>query len=107
MKLSTHLVTTAAMLGLFAGAGYAQDSGATLFQSRCQMCHGADGRADTPTGKAFKVPNLHDPAVAKMSDADLTSVITKGRNKMPAFGTRLSSPQIDSLVAYIRTLQKQ
>lgn len=107
MKLSTPLLTTAAMLILFSSAAYAQDSGATLFQSRCQMCHGADGKGDTPTGKAFKVPNLHDPAVAKMSDADLTAVITKGKNKMPAFGTRLSSPQIDSLVAFIRTLQKQ
>lgn len=106
-KLSTQLVTAAAILILFSSAAYAQDSGATLFQSRCQMCHGADGKADTPTGKAFKVPNLHDPAVVKMSDAEITTVITKGKNKMPAFGTRLSSPQIDSLVAYIRTLQKQ
>ncbi len=107
MKLSTRLLTSAAMLILFSTACYAQDSGATLFQSRCQMCHGADGKAATPTGKAFQVPNFHDPAVVKMSDADLAGIISKGKNKMPAFGTRLSSPQIDSLVAYIRTLQKQ
>lgn len=107
MKLSNGVLSAAAILMLFSSAGYAQDSGATLFQSRCQMCHGAEGKADTPTGKAFHVPNFHDPAIVKMSDADLTSVITKGKNKMPAFGTRLTPPQIDSLVAYIRTLQKQ
>ena len=107
MKLSTQLITTAAMLILFSSVSYGQDSGATLFQSRCQMCHGADGKASTPTGKAFHVPNFHDPAVVKMSDSDLASTIAKGKNKMPAFGTRLTSPQIDSLVAYIRTLQKQ
>lgn len=107
MKLSIHLLTTAAILILFSSASYAQDNGATLFQSRCQMCHGADGKAATPTGKAFQVPDFHDPAVVKMSDADLATVITKGKNKMPAFGTRLTSPQIDSLIAYIRTLQKQ
>ncbi|HET9088069.1 MAG TPA: cytochrome c [Acidobacteriaceae bacterium] len=107
MKLSTPLVTAAAVLMMFSSAGYAQDSGDTLFQSRCQMCHGPDGKGDTPTGKAFHVPNLHDPAVAKMTDDDLKNVITKGKNKMPAFGTRLTPPQIDSLVAYIRTMQKQ
>lgn len=107
MKLSTPVITAAAVLMMFSSAGYAQDSGAALFQSRCQMCHGADGKGDTPTGKAFHVPNLHDPAIAKMTDADLAGVITKGKNKMPAFGTRLTSAQIDSLVAYIRTMQKQ
>lgn len=107
MKLSNKLLTATVMLGLFSCAAHAQDSGATLFQSRCQMCHGADGNGATPTGKAFHVPNFHDPAIVKMSDADLAGVITKGKNKMPAFGTRLSSAQIDTLVAYIRTLQKQ
>lgn len=106
MKSSSKLLSLAAVLGLLATGAYAQDTGATLFQSRCKMCHGADGKAATPTGKAFQVPSFQDPAVVKMSDADLTGVITHGKNKMPAFGTRLSSPQVESLVAYIRTLQK-
>jgi len=107
MKLSTAALTSAFLVLLLSSAAQAEDNGATLFQSHCQMCHGADGKAATPTGKAFQVPNFHDPAIVKMSDADLTAVITKGKNKMPAFGTRLTSPQIESLVAYIRTLQKQ
>ncbi|MHB8303984.1 MAG: c-type cytochrome [Acidobacteriaceae bacterium] len=106
MKPSSKLLSLGAILCLFTFAACAQDTGATLFQSRCKMCHGADGKAATPTGKAFHVPSFQDPAVVKMSDADLTGVIAHGKNKMPAFGTRLSSPQIDSLVAYIRTLQK-
>ena len=42
-----------------------------------------------------------------MSDAELANVISKGKKSMPAFGSRLTSPQIENLVSYIRTLQKQ
>lgn len=97
----------AAILCLFSAAAHAQNSGAILFQSNCLMCHGADGKGSTPTGKALKVANLHDPAMVKMSDAELANVIGKGNKSMPAFGTRLTPPQIESLVSYIRVLQKQ
>lgn len=107
MKPSTILFSAAAICILLSTPGRAQDTGANLFQSHCQMCHGPNGSADTPTGKAFHVPNFHDPAIVKMSDAELTQVITHGKNKMPAFGTRLDPPQIQSLVHFIRALQKQ
>jgi mono/diheme cytochrome c family protein len=42
-----------------------------------------------------------------MSDAELANVINKGKKAMPAFGSRLTPPQIESLLSYIRTLQKQ
>ncbi len=32
----------------------AQNSGADLYQSKCQMCHAADGSGNTPAGKAMK-----------------------------------------------------
>ncbi|MHB1936592.1 MAG: c-type cytochrome [Acidobacteriaceae bacterium] len=102
-----RLLSTAAIVCLLAAAAHAQNKGATLFQSNCLMCHGADGRGSTPMGKALKVVDLHDPAVVKMSDAELADVIGKGKQSMPAFGTRLTPPQIENLVAYIRVLQKQ
>jgi mono/diheme cytochrome c family protein len=40
-----------------------------------------------------------------MSDAQLTDVITNGKNKMPKYGS-LPPEQIKGLVAYIRTLKK-
>jgi mono/diheme cytochrome c family protein len=43
----------------------------------------------------------------KMSNAELTHVISNGKNAMPAFGSRLTPPEIESLVSYIRKLQKQ
>lgn len=106
LKQPTKVLSMAAALCLFSSVAVAQNQGTTLFQSHCEMCHGADGTG-TPTGKALKVVDLHDPAVMKASDADLATIIRKGKNMMPAFGDRLTSPQIDSLVSYIRELQKK
>ena len=107
VRSMTKLLSAAALVRLLSAAAHAQNNGATLFQSNCQMCHGADGKGSTPTGQALKVVNLHSPEVVKMSDADLATVISKGKKSMPAFGSRLTPPQIENLVSYIRTLQKQ
>ena len=84
----------------------AQDSGADLYKSKCQMCHAADGSGNTPAGKAMKARPLNSPDVLKQSDADMTAVIKKGKNKMPAFEGKLTDAQIASLIAHIHTLQK-
>src|SRR4029077_20773887 len=64
----------------------AQSDSAALFKSKCARCHGEDGSGATPTGRALKAKDLRSDEVQKNSDAELTEVITKGRNKMPAFG---------------------
>lgn len=107
MRSMTRLLSAAAIACLLSAAAHAQNKGATLFQSNCQMCHGADGKGSTPTGQAMKVANLHSAQIVKMTDAELANVISKGKNNMPAFGSRLTPPQIENLVSYIRTLQKQ
>jgi mono/diheme cytochrome c family protein len=84
----------------------AQDA-AALFKSKCALCHGEDGSGNTPTGKALKAKDLRSDEVQKKSDADLTEVITKGRNKMPPFGQKLKPEQIQQLVGYIRQLGKK
>jgi mono/diheme cytochrome c family protein len=78
---------------------------ADIYKAKCSMCHGADGKADTPGGKALKARDFHDPEVIKATDADLTVAIVKGRNKMPAYA-QYSADQIKGLVAYIRDMQK-
>jgi mono/diheme cytochrome c family protein len=45
--------------------------------------------------------------VEKMSDDDLATVITKGKNKMPSFEGKLKKEEIEQLVAYIRQLAKK
>lgn len=107
MKLRVLVFLIAVCLCLLPQAGYAQDNAAPLYRSRCAMCHGATGKADTPAGKAFKAVDYHDPAVMAMTDAELTAIITNGKEKMPAFGKRLSASDIAGLVAYIHILQKK
>jgi mono/diheme cytochrome c family protein len=55
----------------------------------------------------LKAKDLRSDEVQKNSDPELTEVITKGRNKMPAFGQKLKPDQIQQLVAYIRHLGKK
>jgi cytochrome c6 len=81
------------------------DSGAD-FKAKCAMCHGADGKGDTAMGKKFGLKDMGSADVQGKSDADLTTIITKGKDKMPAYDGKLTKEQIDGLVKYIRTLKK-
>ena len=85
----------------------AQSPVAALYKEKCQMCHAADGRGDTPAGKALKVRSFTLPEVLKESDADLLAVMKNGKNKMPAFAGKLTESQFTELIAYIHTLQKK
>jgi len=78
-----------------------------LFVSKCAICHGADGSAKTTMGKNLKIRDFHSSEVQKQSDADLKTMITKGKGKMPAFEGKLTGEQIDQLVGYIREVGKQ
>ncbi len=80
------------------------ETGADLFK-KCAVCHGPDGKGQTAMGKNLKLRDLASADVQKQSDADLTTIITKGKNKMPASEGKLTKEQIDSLVKYIRTLK--
>jgi len=86
---------------------FAQADSAALFKSKCSLCHGDDGSGATPTGRALKAKDLRSDEVQKNSDTELTEVITKGRNKMPAFGQKLKPEQIQQLVGYIRHIAKK
>jgi cytochrome c6 len=99
-------VSTLAMLALPLSA-IAGDGGGDLFKSKCAMCHGPDGAGKTMMGEKLKIPDLHSADVQKKSDADLKTIITKGKDKMPGYETKLSKEQIDKLVAYIRDLAKK
>jgi mono/diheme cytochrome c family protein len=85
----------------------AEADAAKVFKTNCALCHSADGSGDSPTGKALKAKDLRSDEVQKSSDADLTSIIAKGKTKMPAFGSKLSPEVVQSLVGYIRQLAKK
>jgi cytochrome c6 len=85
----------------------AQNDAAKVFKANCAVCHGANGDANTPTGKALQAKDLKSAEIQSQSDSQLAEVITKGRGKMPAFGAKLSADVTNSVVAYIRQLAKK
>jgi mono/diheme cytochrome c family protein len=85
----------------------AQNDAAKIFKTSCTLCHSDDGSGNSPTGKALKAKDLRSDEVQGKTDAELAETITKGKGKMPAFGTKMSPDKVKSLVAYIRQLQKK
>ena len=107
-ELFLHLVPAAILCCLLLpSATQAESDSAKLYQTNCALCHGADGSGDTAPGKAFHAKDLRSDEVQKQTDAELTEVITKGRNKMPAFGAKIKADDIKKLVAYLRGLPKK
>jgi cytochrome c6 len=88
-------------------AAHAQGDAASVYASKCVACHGADGSGSTPAGKAVQARDFHSADVQKQTDAELTAVIAKGKNKMPAYEKTLKESQIKDLVAYTRMLGKK
>jgi cytochrome c6 len=82
------------------------DSGADTFKAKCAMCHGPNGAGDTVMGKNMKIRDLGSADVQKQTDAELDTIISKGKGKMPAYDGKLTKEQINELVKHIRTLKK-
>jgi mono/diheme cytochrome c family protein len=105
VRISRPLLFAAAVLAFTTVPARAQ-SGAALYKSKCAICHGADGRGDTPVGKSMKLRDLGSAEVQKQTDAELNAITTDGKGKMPAYKGKLTDAQIKDLVAFIRTLKK-
>jgi cytochrome c6 len=82
----------------------AQDASAT-YKAKCAACHSADGTGSA-TGKKMGAHDFTTADVQGMSDAELSTIITNGKNKMPKYGASLKPEDIKGLVAYIRTFKK-
>lgn len=79
------------------------DAGKTVWMNQCAKCHGGNGQGIGIMG----TPALVNPEwQARMTDAQIVTVIQTGKKKMPAFGQQLSQQEINDVVAFIRTLKK-
>ncbi|WP_182278280.1 cytochrome c [Granulicella sp. 5B5] len=78
----------------------ARARGAELFATRgCAHCHGTDG-VNGEIGPDLQLVRK------RMNAARIFAQIHDGSKDMPAFADSLSTPQIDDLVAYLRTKRK-
>ena len=82
-------------------AGFAD--GAATYKAKCTACHGADGSGQTPVGKSLKPKDLRSPDVQKMSDAEIATILSDGKGKMPP--SKLSPDDIKAVIGYVRGLK--
>ena len=96
-----------ALMVVFSVPAQAQDA-ASVYKSKCVVCHAADGSGDTPAGKAMGVLDLRRDEVQKLTDAQIFDDIANGvGKKMPAYKGKITDDQIKGLVTYIRGLAKK
>jgi cytochrome c6 len=86
----------AAALILSAAAARAEDA-AALYQSKCKLCHGADGKG-TPVGLKMGAPDL---TAKKVPAAEAEKAIADGKGKMTAFKGKLTDAEIKALAAFV------
>ena len=80
------------------------DDAEALYKSKCQVCHGADGKG-TAAGQKLGAKDFHSPEVQKQTDAELIGVTKQGKGKMPPYDKKLTDDQIKQLIKYIRSLK--
>jgi mono/diheme cytochrome c family protein len=81
------------------------DPTSSLYEARCARCHGSDGRGDTVLGRSLGAPDFTEGKwKASHSVEEMVSVVSSGKEGMPAFGRRLTRRQISSLVSYVKNL---
>lgn len=76
------------------------EEGKTLFADNCTRCH-VDGDAPSLNG-LFKGKVL--PSGAAATDENVRDKILHGGDIMPGFQDKLTSAQVDALMAYLHTL---
>jgi mono/diheme cytochrome c family protein len=82
----------------------AADDAASLYKSKCQVCHGADGKGSA-AGQKMDAKDFQSPEVQKQTDAELIKVTKDGKGKMPKYDGKLTDAQITQLIKYIRSLK--
>src|SRR5215469_12882608 len=104
-KIVRSHVALAMILSVAGTVSFAQ-SGEATYKSKCAMCHGATGMADTGAGKSMKIRPVNDPDVKKMTRDEMISVTKDGKGKMPAFKAKLSDDEIKAAVDHFISLAK-
>lgn len=95
--------TLAAVLAALLALPVLAEDGAALYKAKCASCHGAEGKGDTPVGKALKVKPL---AGTKLSADDIARLAQEGKpgTKMLAI-KGLTPEQYKAIAAHVKSLK--
>ncbi len=103
-KVLTAMIAIALFISV-ASPVFAAEDGKALFSSKCAMCHGPDGKGQTAMGKNMKLRDLTSAEVQKQSEAEITTIITSGKGKMPAYKGKLTDAEIAAVAKYVKSLK--
>src|SRR5580658_4022451 len=92
------LVGGLAAISFMVPAANAQSPAEKNYSKNCAACHGPDGSANTPAGKATKARDFHSPDVLSQTDDQLAAAIAKGKTPMPGYEKQLKPNEITDLV---------
>jgi len=108
MALAVLAGMAMATVGVWAQGAKTVSSGKTLYGSKCASCHGKQGEgvAKMATMLKAKIRSFGEVAATADTLAAWKKITTDGKGKMPAFKTRLSAGELDSVMAYVATLAK-
>jgi mono/diheme cytochrome c family protein len=83
--------------------------GKSVFTSRCEKCHGADGAGNGPASDPkHPAANLTDASHASENpDGVLFYKIWNGRKPMPAFKTELTRDKVWAVVEYVKSIRRK
>lgn len=79
------------------------DQGKSLYDSKCVICHGADGKGNGPAAAALNPsPKDFDRPQFWQGDVDqkITDTVRNGHSPMPAFD--LSDGEIKAIIDYMK-----
>lgn len=93
------IVAVAALIVLAAGSARADAAAAELFQKKCAVCHGKDGKSSTPMAQKLGAKDL---TTLKASEGEITKTIADGKGKMTPFKGKLSDAEIASLAKFVK-----
>jgi mono/diheme cytochrome c family protein len=74
----------------------------SVYQKNCAKCHGK-----TAEGRHFGGPSLVAEKATSMPEADVRTMISNGKGRMPKYANKLSAEEIDTLVKEIKAGDKK
>lgn len=70
-------------------------NGKEIYEEKCTLCHGNDGKLGLSGAK--------DISLSQLNHTDIVTLISQGKNTMPAFNSSLSSEQIEAVANYVES----
>ena len=106
MKNAIRSLSVVAVAACLAGAVcLAQSSGEATYKAHCQSCHGASGVPSPSMGKMMGIKPVTDPAINKLTVAEMFTAVKGGKGKMRPFAGKLTDPEIKASVTYYHGLK--